>query len=129
MEYFHYDDGACEPFFRRVWRVPFQTRPLRIKDSRVEMELTQLINKYEYVKQLLSATVARESSVVYKWTNMVRERLRLKLNNFKHNKFQNLLAYHLYEAMPEKEEIRKLLPSVDVQIPGHKPLSFIMKIQ
>ena len=129
MEYFHYDDGACEPFFRRIWKVPFKTRPLRIKDSKVEMELSQLINKHDEVKRLLGSVETEGDSILYRWTNMIREVLKRKLYNFKSNKFQSLLVYHLYEAMPEHDDLRKLLPGVDVHIPDHNPLSFVMLVR
>ena len=39
MHFFEFDDGVEEPFFRRWLTAPYQTRPLRIKDEKIQMDL------------------------------------------------------------------------------------------
>jgi len=59
----------------------------------------------------------------------VHEAIRLKLNNFIHDKFRDLMTFHLYEAMPEHESHRELLPSIEIYIPGHDSLKLTMKVR
>jgi len=39
------------------------------------------------------------------------------------------MAFHFYEAMPEYEDLKELLPSVELSIPGHEPLLLFMQLR
>ena len=63
---------------------------------------------------LVSTKKLLNGSAISEHIKRVHEVLRRRFNDYKRNKFQTMLNYHLYEAMPEHESLRKLLPSVEL---------------
>ena len=51
------------------------------------------------------------------------------IKDAKKNSQQALLNYHLYEALPEKDYIMKLLPCLEIEIDGHGPLKYFMEVR
>jgi len=49
MKFFLYDGDVLEPFFKRWLVIPYQTRPLRLKNADTELELAQHLNKSKEV--------------------------------------------------------------------------------
>ena len=78
------------------------------------MELSQHLDVSQEIRALIGCKDGLNNWAIAEHIKRVHEVLRARFNNYKHNKFQNMLLYHLYEAMPEHESLRKLLPRVDV---------------
>jgi hypothetical protein len=127
MQHFRYDEDVDEPFFRRAWTTPYQTRPLQIKDTKLEMLLGQHFNKCDDIRQQIGNTVKGDDSLMSIWMNKVREEIMKKLTHCKHNLLQSVLVFRLFEAMPTTALQKALMPSVMIQVPGHEPITLAMQ--
>ena len=82
MGFFHYDANASEPLFRRFYKSPFQTRPLRLKDERIIKDLTNHLDMCRKVELLLGRKLKNEDSMISKCMNKVHKSLCSKFRDY-----------------------------------------------
>ena len=72
------------------------------------------------MRSFLPARFSEKSSPVNAKFNKVRQILKMKIFNYKFNVIRGILIKHLLEVMPEREEQRKVLPTLNISIgAGH----------
>ena len=105
-----------EAFFKRAWTRPFQTKPLVLKSSLVELEVARHIELSERSIKQIGRKSRAKKNIIQKKLDLVHEALRIRINNYKNNGVLHCLRHHLYMIMPESEGQRQYLPSIDILV-------------
>jgi hypothetical protein len=77
----------------------------------------------QLLRSFLPARFPEKSSPVNAKFNKVRQILKMKIFNYKFNVIRGILIKHLLEVMPEREEQRKVLPTLKISIGASHSIS------